>query len=293
MDFIYICNTSSGNISKVNLKSFREEKKISLYSETDESTGPHGICRAKDKIYIADSYSNGLSVIDLKYDAERESFKIGGHPNDVTIIKDKAYIICGDANSVIIFDLISKKIIGEIRCGLIPHSITYYNDKLLISNMGNDTLTIVNIKRDYKVNTVKLGPYPARAIFAMSGRLIIACESNIGSDNEGSISFIDAHLFKVIYRISVGKCPVNLYVSDNFCFVSNFGDGTLSIINLKYKEEIKRIEVGGAPSGIIINSKNLYLADNYNNNLVRINLFNMGMKKVSIGGEPTAMILIH
>ncbi|MDV3426530.1 MAG: YncE family protein [Bacillota bacterium] len=293
MDFIYICNTSSGNISKVNLKNFREELKISLYSETDDSAGPHGLFRVKDKMYAADSYSNSLSIIDLKYDAERENFKIGGHPNDVIVIKDKAYIICGDTNSVIIFDLISKKITGEIKTGLIPHSITYYNDKLLISNMGNDTLTVVNIKKNYKVNTVKLGPFPTKAIFAMSGRLIIACESNIGSDNEGSISFIDAHLFKVIYRISIGRCPVNLYVSDNFCFVSNFGDGTLSIVNLKYKEEIKRIEVGGAPSGLIVNNKNVYLTDNYNNKLVRINLFNMEIKKVSIGGEPTAMILIH
>lgn len=292
MDFIYICNTLSGNISKVNLKSFREEKKISLYSEKDESIGPHGICRYKEKIYTANSYGDSFSIIDLRYDAERESYFIGGHPNDVIVVKDKAYILCGEFNSIIVFDLLSKKITGEIKTGLIPHSITCWGDKLLVSNMGNDTLSIINIKRNNKVNIVKLGQYPVRAVFALSGRLIIACESNIGSDTEGSISFIDTFSFRVIYRISVGKNPVNLYVNDNFCFVSNFGDGTLSIVNLKYKEEIRRIEIGGAPSGIIGNSKNLYAADNYNNKLVRVNLFNSEIKKASIGGEPTSMILV-
>lgn len=292
MDYIYICNTSSGNISKVNLKNFREEKKISLYSETDGNLGPHGICRFKDKIYTANCYGNSFSVIDLRYDAERESFYIGGHPNDIIVIRDKAYIACGDLNSVIIFDLISKKIVSEIRTGLIPHSITCYNDKLLISNMGSDTLTLANLKRN-KVKTIRLGAYPAKAVFAMKGKLIIACESNIGSDSDGSISFIDAFSLRVIYRINTGKCPVNCTINDNFCFVSNFGDGTLSIINLKYKEEVKRVEIGGAPSGIILNNKYLYLSDNYNNKLVKVNLFNNEIKKASIGGEPTNMILIQ
>lgn len=292
MDCLYICNTGTDSISKIGLKDFMEEKKITINSIFGTKSGPHGICKYKDKIYVANSYGNTISLINTREDREREEYYIGLHPSDIKIVRDRAYVTCGEANSVVIFDIILKKIVGNIQVGNIPHSIDSINDKLVVTNMESDSLTIINGKKDKNIKTVKVGPYPTKALFIRGGEIILACESNLGSSNVGSVSLIDGVKGKVLYRIQVGRSPIDLYANDKFCFVSNFGEGTISVINVDSPQEIKKLEVGGRPRGIVREGNFLYIGDNYENLIIRYNLINGEIKKVSVGGEPTGLILI-
>ncbi|PRR76860.1 hypothetical protein CLLI_27940 [Clostridium liquoris] len=290
---LFICNTSSDCISKVNVNSFKEESKITLSATNYRKVGPHGICRYEDKLITANSYDNSISIIDIEENREKENHFIGMHCNDVIEYENNAFIICGELNNVVVFDLIKSKLIEEIPCGNLPHSIALNKEKklLLICNMENDSITLIDCENRENVKNIKVGSYPTKAIFSMDGQYILVCESNLGSDGRGSISIISLKTFRVLYRIEVGNSPVDMFLENEFCYVSNFGDGTISIININYYEEVKKLNIGGMPRGIVKVNNNVYVGDNYNNLLIRVDIENGNKKNIPIGGEPTGMVL--
>lgn len=293
MKYLFICNTSSDCISKVNLENFKEERKIDLNSSNYTRIGPHGICKYKDKLITANSYGNGISIVDIKENNEVNDHFIGMHCNDVIVHKDNAYIICGESNNVVIFDLIKGRLLEEIPCGNLPHSIAINKEKeiILISNMKNDSLTLIDLNNSSS-KTIRVGAYPTKSIFSFDGNYIFVCESNLGCDAKGSIAIISLKNLSVLNRIKVGNSPVDMYYDGRYSYVSNFGDGTISIVDTSRYKEVKRLIVGGMPRGIVKLDKKIYVGDNYNNLLIEYNLGENIKKTIPIGGEPTGMVLI-
>lgn len=291
---LYICNTSADYISKVNLNSFKEENRIPLSINSMEKNGPHDMCIYNDKLLVANNYSNSLSIIDLKIEKEVNKFFIGMHCNGVAVYDDMAYIICGESNSMIIFNLIKNKIEEEIPCGNLPHSIHIdkQNKIAVISNMQSDNLILIDCVEKEIIKNIKVGSYPTKALFVTNGKNILVCESNIGSDFKGCISIISLKNGSIINRIAAGYSPVDMFLSEECCYVSNFGDGSVSVISLVENKEIKRIKVGGMPRGIVKLDNNIYIGDNYNNLLIEVDVFIEKKRVIPIGKEPTGMMLL-
>ncbi|MDW8801266.1 YncE family protein [Clostridium sp. A1-XYC3] len=295
MGHLYVCNTSSDYISKVNLDSFVEENRIHLKSNSmNNRVGPHGVCANNNKILVANNYSNSISVINILKETEENSYYIGLHCNDVVVFENNAYIICGDLNSLLVFDILENRVVEEIPCGNLPHSICLNKEKklLLVTNMEDDSITLIDCKNNGSIKHIRVGAYPTKALFTVDGHHALVCESNIGSDFRGSIAVVSLKNYKVINRITAGNSPIDMCSNENYCFVSNFGDGSVSIIDINHYREDKNIIVGGMPRGIIKFGENIYVGDNYNNLLIRVNIKDENKKYIPIGGEPTGMILI-
>jgi YVTN family beta-propeller protein len=293
MDCLYICNTASDYISRINVEKFIEANKIPLNSRFGKS-GPHGICCWKSDIITANSYSNSISKIDIINGKEMGSYYIGGNCNDVEVYRDEAYITCGEANNLTIFDLNINKIVEEIPCGNFPHSISINRQKGLIAvaNMESDSVTIIDCSDKEHSKEIKVGSYPTKAIFSKDKEYIYVCESNLDSDDNGAISIISLNSLTILKRISVGKGPVDLCCDDKLCYISNFTEGSISIVYLKDMEEIKKVYLGGMPRGIVNKDRYLFIGDNYCNTLIRYDIYKDRKKSIPIGGEPTGMILV-
>jgi DNA-binding beta-propeller fold protein YncE len=66
----------------------------------------------------------------------------------------------------------------------------------------------------------------------------------------------------------------------------------VSVLDINNYKEVKKIKVGGMPRGILEDERYLYVGDNYNNLLFRIDKITENKKAISIGGEPTGMALL-
>jgi YVTN family beta-propeller protein len=289
MSYLYICNTSADTISKVNLQDFIEDSRIKLGINNADRIGPHGVCVFKENLLVANNFSNSISI--LKDDKEIESQYIGSHCNDIAVFKNNAYIICGDSNSIIVFDLINKRIVEQITCEDSPHSISfdYKNQKMLVSNMQSDSLTLIDCLDRENIRNIRVGAYPTKAAFSVNGEYIYVCESNLGGYERGNISVISSSNYKVLYKIPVGYSPVDMDCDKDNCYISNFGEGTISIVNVNNYRQVKKINVGGMPRGIKKIGEYLYVGDNYNNQLLQVNILTESKKAINIGGEPTGM----
>jgi YVTN family beta-propeller protein len=293
--YLYLCNTSSDCISKINLNIFSEENRISLKTDSMAMrVGPHGICRNNSRLIIANNYSHSISIVSMSKEVEESNYYIGVHCNDVVVFENNAYIICGDLNNLAVFDLLSNKVIEEIPCGNLPHSICLNKEKklLLVSNMEEDSITLIDCVKNEIIKNIRVGAYPTKAIFTVDGQYSLVCESNIGSDYKGSIAIMSLKNYKIINRVTVGNSPIDMYCNESFCFVSNFGDGTVSVVDVNHYREDKKIIIGGMPRGIIKYGEHIYVGDNYNNLLMKVNIKNESKKYIPIGGEPTGMLLV-
>jgi YVTN family beta-propeller protein len=290
---LYVCNTSSDCISKVDLDSYIEEEKIYLDSENLKRIGPHGIYVHENKIITANSYDNSISLVDMD-SYETESYFTGMHCNDLSVYDNRVYVLCGDSDDILVFDLDKKHIVEAIPCGNLPHSIYICKKRnlIIVANMNSDSITIIDGAENGNIKSIRVGSYPTKAVITADGNYIIVCESNIGMDSKGSISIISLKNFNVLYKIPVGNSPVDMYFNERFCYVSNFGEGTVSIVDINNYKEIKKIEVGGMPRGILEDEKYLYVGDNYNNLLIRVDKTTENKKAIAIGGEPTGMALL-
>ena len=192
MENLYVCNTSSDFISVINLDFFKEKHKINLRTNNYNKMGPHGMCVKNDKLLVANNYSDSLSIIDIKNYKNVENYFIGSNCNDLVVNEDMAYIICGDLNNVILFNLTNKVIEESVPCGNLPFSIDINKKKkfLAISNVQEDSLTLIDCENRDNTKKIRVGSYPTKAIFTSDGNYILVCESNIGSDFRGNISII-------------------------------------------------------------------------------------------------------
>ncbi|OAA92564.1 hypothetical protein CLCOS_34130 [Clostridium coskatii] len=294
LEYLYICSTSSDTVSKVNLDDFHEETRIHLKSEDmTYRVGPHGVCLNDSKLITANKYNNSISIIDIKNEIQEESYYVGACCNDIITYKNNAYIICSDLNSLLVFDLNMRRVVEEVPCGNLPYSICLNKERklLVISNMEDDSITLIDCKKNEPIANIRVGCYPTKAVFAVDGQHILICESNIGSEFRGSIAILSLKNYKVINRIIVGNSPVDIYCSSRYCFVSNFGDGTISVLDINNYKEKKRLIVGGMPASVLKRRGSLYVGDNYNNLLIKVNLKDENKKYIPIGGEPTGMVV--
>ncbi len=293
MDFLLICNRGSDNLSKINLKSFKEEARISLCKSCTKA-GPHGICSWKGAVITANSYDSSISIVDVMASESMEEYYIGGNCNDVAVFKNDAYITCGESNNIVVFDLENKRIIEDIPVGILPHSIeiNYALGLMAITNMENDTVTILDCHSKEILKNIPVGSYPTSAIFSRDNKYIFVCESHLGSDYNGFINVISTDTLSSTRRIEAGKSPIDVFNEDKMCYVANFSEGYVSFIYLEDMEVVKRAFVGGMPRSIKRKGRFLYIADNYDNQLIRYDIFNNKKQAISIGKEPIGMTLI-
>lgn len=294
MNCLFVCNTSSDNITAINTEPFEKISDISLMGSYQEKAGPHGICRYKDKLLVANCYDNSMSLININDKCEEDNFYIGVHCNDLVVFYDKAYIVCGDSNNVIVFDLITKSLIEEIPCGSMPHNITINkcNNNIMIANMYSDSITIIDLNDNSNTKNIRVGSYPTSAAFVPSGEYAVICESNIGTDSPGCISIYSLKNSRIINRVRVGNSPVDICINNQKCYISNFGDGTISVIDINNYKEIKRINVGGMPRSIKYKDNSIFIGDSLNNSAIKLDLIKNTKCCISTGKEPTGMIIV-
>ncbi|MDT8716546.1 YncE family protein [Clostridium sp. 19966] len=292
MDYLFVCNSGSDDVSKINLKDFHEDSRIPM-NGIGGRIGPHGICGWKSNIITADNYSNSITIIDVLSE-ESQSYYIGGYCNDIAIYRNEAFIACGESNDIVVFDLLSEKVEEELPVENLPHSVELNaeGNLMVTTNMLSDSITIIDaVKRETLVN-IKVGHCPTKAVFSSDSKYIFVCESNLGSEKGGFINIISTKTFSSIKKIPVGKGPIDIFCDNVICYISNFLEGYITLITVIDFNVVKKVYIGGMPRGIIKKDNFLYVGDNYNGRIFRYNLFNGEKKAIAVGKEPTGMTTI-
>ncbi|SHK43685.1 40-residue YVTN family beta-propeller repeat-containing protein [Hathewaya proteolytica DSM 3090] len=291
MSRIYVCNSYSDSISEIDCGNMESIRKIKL-STADERVGPHGICRYKNNLIVANKHKGSISILDLS-NYGKEEYYIGSNCSDVKVYKDKAYVVCSDSNDIKIFDFLEKRVQESIPCGHCPKNIhiDIENQEIMVNNFMENSISIIDLKDHENNKKVIVGEYPGKVIYSPVNNMYIVTTSFMGRRKNGYVKFLGKN-FKSIGEIEVGKSPVDFCIYNEKVYVGNFENGTISVLDLMYMKKIEDIKVYGMPRGIQVLEDNLYVADYYGNCLNKINLITKEKTKTTTGNEPTAVVIL-
>ncbi|WP_156625969.1 YncE family protein [Clostridium tertium] len=269
-----------------------EEKELVL-NKGEKPLGPTGLCIKDKRAYIANSYSNSMSIIDIEAMVEEDVIYVGANPNDLVRYEDKIYIVCSESNTVVLYDIEEKRIILDIKVNNWPYNIeiseTY--KLLFITNFQSHNISIIDINTNKVVGELVTLEYPTKIKVSKDGKHLYVCESYMGDISNGYIEIFNLITLKSLGKIEVGKVPIDIFEDRDSLYISNLLDGSIYCLDIETFDLIKEINIGGMPRGVIKVDNLMYVMDYLKGRIICVDLKTNETKVITVGKEPNAMTL--
>ena len=250
-----------------------------LKSGIDVDTFPVGIAvnpNAK-KVYVANEYSNTVSVLSTEPEKVQDRISVGVFPYsiDTNPLNNRVYVTNRGSNTVSVIDGSIDTKLTDITVGKSPVGIAVNPSAnwIYVTNLEG-TMSVIDGISNEVINTIQVGRIPyAVTVNALSNRIYVA---DIGSN---AVSVIDGETNRIVTTIPVGKKPTGLAIDitgegNNRLYVANYDSDSISIIDMTTNQVIGNIASGGdSPVGIAINpiTGKLYVSNIASNTVSVIN----------------------
>jgi YVTN family beta-propeller protein len=238
------------------------------------------------KLYVANEYSNTISVFDTKTDKLEQTIKAGIFPYniDINLFNNRIYVTNRGSNDISVIDGSTNMILDKINIGLSPVGIAVdpSSNWIYVTNIDSNSISIIDGITNKVINTKNniSTPYGIN-VNPISKKIYV---TNIA---KSTVSVIDSNTYNIIKSIKVEKAPVgiDIDVERNLIFITNYLSNSLSIINGTNDSLIKTIHVGNSPVGVKINpiSKKIYVSNIQSNTVSVLNETNFKkIKDISV-----------
>ena len=235
----------TGTVSVVDLSAGKEVKAIKV------GLHPAGMAISGSNLYVANAYSDSLSVIDLHSDEVVRTIDLsvpiaggvfGSGPNGVAVTDDgQGYVTLGQANAVAVINLQGRDVhpvIGYIPTGYFPTSVAYdreqkqlvvADDKGLGTHVPARSGGLSGFNTHQDTGTVNLIPLPnANQLGRFSKQVFDNNHWNLTTDIEVGPKYIDAHAVPVAVPRHIGEPSlikhVFLVIKENRTYDQMLGD---------------------------------------------------------------------
>ncbi|HWE53335.1 MAG TPA: bifunctional YncE family protein/alkaline phosphatase family protein, partial [Bryobacteraceae bacterium] len=237
----------TGTVSVVDLAAGREAKTIKV------GLHPAGMTISGSDLYVANAYSDSLSIVDLRTDAVARTIDLrvpiaggffGSGPNGVAVTDDRqAYVTLGQANALAVVNLQGRDahpVIGYIPTGYFPTSIAYNktlkqlvvaDDKGLGSHVSARSGGLSGFSTHQDAGSVNLIPLPnANQLARFSEQVFENNHWNLTTNIEVGPEHIDAKAIPVAVPRHIGEPSlikhVFLVIKENRTYDQMLGDVT-------------------------------------------------------------------
>jgi YVTN family beta-propeller protein len=237
-----------------------EQQVISLKSKPIINSGsfPIGIDinPITNKLYVANQFSNTISVIDIDKSKVEKNIDVGNSPYDVDVnpFSNRIYASNRDSDTISVIDGFTNKELTNISVGDSPLGIGINLGRgwVYVANLDSKTITVIDAINNHIIKTLKYASLPYDVVInPVTNKVYV---SDLGKD---SVLVLDGSNNTLVSTIPVGLNPSVLAINTqtNTIYVSNFSNDTVSIINGTSNKVETNIKVGNNPVGIAVNPR--------------------------------------
>src|ERR671915_2187498 len=237
-------------------------------------------------MYVQNSNSNSISVVDLATNAILRNISVDGTPHNIKLSEDQLtlYILTSDRDSGTIFMLntTSNEHMNEISTGVSIVDIAIFNDTMYASDVVGGKVLVMNVNGTL-MDEIDVGSRPQYMAVRPDGQVLYV--TRLG----GPISVVDLEQKIVIKEIYSGNMSHHLSFTNGgeVLFVVNAESDTLSFIDSDKHEVIKTIPVGDSPGYVALNpDETLTYVTNMNANTVSIVDADKVVNEIPVGSGP-------
>ncbi len=171
---------------------------------------PRGIAldRIKGRIYVANSFTNDLSVIDADSLQTLATVTVGLRPGSVAAGLDReVYVACPDADSVAVVDAETTRLVGAVPVCHSPGgmAVDEPSDRLYVALPGGNAALILS---DDTIRELAVGVHPAELALSDDGERLFVL-----NHVSGDLAVLATNDGRIIGRTSVGTMPQALVVA--------------------------------------------------------------------------------
>ena len=268
LTFIDLAN--GRRIETWNLKdSIRLNKSISMHSiylgpyelETD----------GKGNLYCTNIYDNSILKIDLMDKEIIDIMAVGKNPTCIRYFEDKLFIINSDSNSVSIVDEKRFTLAENIQVGEKPVDIEIDEEKkkVYIANFFSQSIDVLDLVNKNRT-IIKLKYSPVKMILDKNQLFVLTNVYN-GTLDTSNITIIDlknyvkrdTSKFKGIFS---NMLKIN---GKEIVFVTSMDNGYLYRMDIERKDLLSKTYLSGMPNKLRWNGENLLFISNISNNVLR------------------------
>src|ERR687896_827659 len=237
-------------------------------------------------MYVQNSNSNSISIVDLATNAFLRNITVDGTPHNIKLSEDQLtlYILTSDRGSGTIFMLntTSNELMNEIPTEVSVQDIAIFNGTMYASDVHGGKVLVKNLNGTL-VDEIDVGSRPQYLEVRPDGQVLYV--TRLG----GPISVVDLEQKIVITEIDSGDMPHRLSFTNggDLLFVVNAESDTLSFIDSDKHEVIKTVPVGDSPGYVALNpDETLTYVTNMNSNTVSIVDADKVVNEIPVGSGP-------
>ena len=237
-------------------------------------------------LYIQNSNSNTISVMDLATNAILRNITVDGTIHNIKLSDDQMtlYIVTSDGDSGTIFMLntTTNELVREIPTEGSVQDIAIFNGTMYASDLLEGRVLVMNANGT-PIDETDVGSKPQYMEVRPDGQVLYVTSLT------GPISVVDLEQKRVIKEIDSGSMPHRLSFTNQglILLVANAGSDTLSVIDSRKHEIIKSIPVGDSPEYVSLNpDQTLAYVSNKDSNTVSIVDADKVIDEISVGSGP-------
>src|ERR671919_1573773 len=237
-------------------------------------------------LYVQNSNSNSISVIDLATNVILRNITVDGTPHNIKLSEDQLtlYILTSDRDSGTIFMLntTSNELMKEIPTEVSVQDIAIFNGTMYASDVLGGKVLVMNANGTL-IDEIDVGSRPQYMEVRPVGQVLYV--TRLG----GPISVVDLEQKIVIKEIDSGDMPHRLSFTNGgeVLFVVNAESDTLSVIDSDKDEVIKTIPVGDSPRYVALNpDETLAYITNMDSNTISIVDADKVINEIAVGNRP-------
>ena len=256
---------------------------------------PRGIIENSDgtKIYVANSGSNSISVIDTSVNRVINTIKNFGYAPEELALSWDGNTLYGTnpySNNVSVIDVFSDMVIDQINVGTNPTGIVTdkARRKLYVANTDSLTISVIDMNLRTVESTLTVSANP---------RYLALCDDRLYVGNERiNDIYVIAIPSYTIHTINVGFRPEWLVcgLADRV-YAANAAGNEVSFLHPMLDMITQSIPVGRFPVGMAVDAirRKLYVVDNLSEDISVIDVTGERLKKtIPVGRGPHGIALI-
>ena len=247
-----------------------------------------GINSVTNKLYVANQFSNSVTVIDGNTNTIETTIQVDNFPYDLEVnpYNNRIYVTNRGSNTVSVIDGSTNQRLSNINVGDSPVgiSINPSDNRIYVTNLGKESssLSIIDGISNKVTGTVQLnGLFYGVAVNPLTKTIYL---SNLKNN---TVSVLDEKTKNIVNKISGGNIPtgININYKENVIYVANYGSNSISVIDGKTNKVNSTIKVGDDPVDIVVNplTNHIYVSNNGDNTVSVIDgVTNKKIKDLSV-----------
>ncbi|KPU27744.1 hypothetical protein TR13x_04285 [Caloranaerobacter sp. TR13] len=246
-------------------------------------------------IYTANSYDNSVFKIDINSKTVIDAVYVGSCPKHLELLNGCIFVTNTDSNSVSVIDEKDFILLENIPVGEKPHDIKINNSKnrIYVANSSGYSLSVIYLDSN-KIDKIRLRFNPFH-ILTNKDRIYILCPQSNGMHQSAiQILDINDNILLAELEVEGVVLDMVVIENTDILYTTNALDGFLYKINIEKKNILEKYYLGGMPNCMLYNGDDLIFISDALKNCVTVFNYKKGkiIKNISVGLEPNGLILI-